>query len=96
MIYYPSEPENTTWDAQRDRVGNHIIDTLTEYAPNFRDSIIDWLLLTTKDIEEREFMTDGSIRHLELTVDQVNSGRMPYRSPIDGLYLVWRRNSPRW
>ncbi|MFQ5874457.1 MAG: phytoene desaturase family protein [Dehalococcoidia bacterium] len=71
-----------------------IIDTIAQYAPNFRDSIIDWTTQTPKDIETREGMTDGNIRHIDITTRQIFSRRMSYRSPIGRLYLCGAGTHP--
>ena len=41
MEYVPWELEGTTWSEARQQVGERVIDILTEYAPNFRDCLID-------------------------------------------------------
>ena len=64
-----------------------LIDILSDYIPNFRESIVDWALQTPKDIETRQFLTDGNIRHIDITSSQIMAGRMPYRSPIERMYL---------
>ena len=53
-----------------------MIDLLTEYAPNFRRALVDWMLLTPPDIEARVGLTDGNIRHLDLVPAQL-LGRRP-------------------
>ncbi|MEE9324483.1 MAG: FAD-dependent oxidoreductase, partial [Dehalococcoidia bacterium] len=83
-----------SWDNIGPKVGEQIIDTLTEYAPNFRESLIDWTVQTPKDIETREGMTDGNIRHIDITSQQIFSRRMPYRSPIERLYLCGSGTHP--
>ena len=92
VLYAPVRPSEGTWDSLNRQVGEHLIDTINEYAPNFRDSIIDWLLFTPKDIEERVYLTDGNIRHLDITSQQLLAQRptrelSSYRTPIEGLYL---------
>ncbi|MFQ5873953.1 MAG: phytoene desaturase family protein, partial [Dehalococcoidia bacterium] len=86
-LYYPAELKEGSWEEAGRNVGEQIIDTLTEYAPNFRNSIVDWTAQTPKDIEIREGMTDGNIRHIDVTPGQIFARRMPYRSPIERLYL---------
>ena len=93
-LYYPAELREGSWDEVGQRVGEQIIDTMTEYAPNFRDSLIDWTAQTPKDIETREGMTDGNIRHIDVTPEQMFTGRMAYRSPIKGLYLCGAGTHP--
>ncbi len=93
--YYPAHPAEGPWDAaMAKRVGEQIIDAITEYAPNFRDSLVDWTAQSPKDIEIREGMTDGNIRHIDINSRQIFSGRMPYRSPIERLYLCGAGTHP--
>ncbi|MFQ5933759.1 MAG: phytoene desaturase family protein [Dehalococcoidia bacterium] len=93
-LYYPAEPKEGSWDDLGKKVGEQIIDVLTEYAPNFRSSIIDWTAQTPKDIEIREGMTDGNIRHIDITLQQIFARRMPYRSPIENLYMCGAGTHP--
>lgn len=67
---------------------------LTEYAPNFRSSIIDWTAQTPQDIETREGMTDGNIWHMNINPQQIFARRMPYRAPIERLYLCGSGTHP--
>ena len=93
-LYYPADPKTGSWDDLGKQVGEQIIDVLTEYAPNFRKSIVDWTAQTPKDIEIREGMTDGNIRHIDITAGQIFAGRMPYRAPIDNMYLCGAGTHP--
>ena len=87
-LYYPAHPKDGPWDAARKQ---EIIDVhleiLSQYAPNFRSLVLDFTLETPMDIERRIGMTDGNIRHIDVTSQQFFSRRMPYRAPIGGLYL---------
>jgi phytoene dehydrogenase-like protein len=89
--YYPVHPDGTTWDAVREAEGNRLIDALTEYAPNFRKSLIDWVLYTPADLERRVGLTDGNIHHLSHRPGQVLGDRLAatggYRTPVHGLYI---------
>ena len=81
-----------TWQDARQAVGEHLIDTIAQYAPNFRDVILDWELFTPVELEERVGLTDGNIRHLDITSEQMFTGRPSrslagYRTPIEGLYM---------
>ncbi len=93
-LYYPAELTKGSWDDVGKKVGEQIIDILSEYAPNFRSSLVDWTAQTPKDIETREGMTDGNIRHIDITPQQIFSRRMPYRSPIKQLYLCGAGTHP--
>ncbi len=81
-----------TWDDQREAVANRLIDQITEYAPNFRDSIINYELRTPLDLERKVALTDGNIWHAHHDAHQLLGNRpLPelshYRAPIHGLYL---------
>ncbi|MBE4720411.1 NAD(P)/FAD-dependent oxidoreductase [Pseudarthrobacter sp. AB1] len=87
----PWSPQVGNWDELRSQVGEQLIALITEYAPNFADSLIDWVLYTPKDIETRIGMTDGNIHHVshvpgELLGDR-GLGAGGYRTKIEGLYV---------
>lgn len=94
ILYNPGELKEGSWDEARKGMGERAIDVLTQYAPNFRDAIIHWTVQTPKDIEIREGMTDGNVHHIDTTSEQIFSGRMPYRSPIERLYLCGAGTHP--
>ena len=98
-LYAPVHPAGGTWDDHREAVGEALIDTLAEYAPNLRGAILEWNLFTPLDIERRVGMTDGNIRHLDTIPGQYLSQRpLPewanYRTPIAGLYLCGAGTHP--
>ena len=86
-LYAPTNLKEGSWETEGPKVGMQLIDILSDYIPNFRESIVDWALQTPKDIETRQFLTDGNIRHIDITSSQIMAGRMPYRSPIERMYL---------
>ncbi len=92
VLYAPVRPKQGTWDDLREETGEHLIDVIEEYAPNFRKSVREWELFTPQDLEERVGLTDGNIRHLDITSAQILGNRpggpfSGYRTPIDSLYL---------
>ena len=91
-MYAPVQLREGTWQDARQAVGEHLIDTIAQYAPNFRDVMLDWELFTPVELEERVGLTDGNIRHLDITSQQMFAGRgsrgiSGYRTPIEGLYM---------
>jgi phytoene dehydrogenase-like protein len=97
--YAPIQPAGLTNDEHGRRAGERMIDILSEYAPNTRDVIDDWLAFTPKDIERRMGMTDGNIRHLDIIAGQMFrdrplSGYADYRTPVSGLYLCGAGTHP--
>jgi phytoene dehydrogenase-like protein len=98
--YAPVHLENNeSWGSAREREGKFLIDTMSEYAPNFGKAIIDWSLFTPKDIEERVYMTDGNIRHVDMIPTQSFSSRplagwSRYETPITDLFLCGAGTHP--
>jgi phytoene dehydrogenase-like protein len=92
-------PAEGSWETRRREVGEHLIDRLTAYAPNFRRALVDWLLFTPADLEARVGLTDGNIRHLDIVPAQMFGHRpLPgwaaYRTPLPGLYLCGAGTHP--
>ena len=99
VTYEPSHLDEGSWSDRRQAVGEHLIDELSKYAPNLREAIIDWTVLTPEDIKERIGLTDGNIRHVDVIPQQMLDRRpLPgwsdYRTPIQGLYLCGAGTHP--
>ena len=99
VLYAPVELRDGTWEEANRGVGEHLIDTIAEYAPNIRDCIIEWELFSPEDLERRVYLTNGNIRHLDMTSQQMLSQRpssqlSAYQTPIDGLYLCGAGTHP--
>ncbi len=94
IVYEPPELKEGTWDDEREGVGELVIDTITQYAPNFRESLIDWTVQTPQDFETRVGMTDGQIHHLDMIPSQMLSQRQSYRTPIKNFYMCGSGTHP--
>ena len=99
VTYEPPHLKDGSWADARQEAGEQLIDVFAHYVPNIRDAIVDWKLLTPEDMESRIGLTDGNIRHLDMTPQQVLNRRpLPgwsdYRTPIDGLYLCGSGTHP--
>ncbi len=98
--YAPYHLKDQQWDdATRDALADRAIATMTRFAPNFADAIIDRQLLTPVDIEARYGLPNGNIFQGEITPDQLFSLRPApelarYRTPIAGLYLCGSGSHP--
>ena len=97
--YAPYTLRDGDWDSTRDIFADRCIDALTEYAPNFRDSIIHRQVISPLDLERDYSLTGGSLFHGDLTVDQLFfmrpvAGWAQYRTPIGGLYLCGSGTHP--
>lgn len=88
----PQLPDGCSWDEARDEFADLVIDRMTRYAPNFKDSVIARQVLSPLDLERRFGLIDGDIFHGQLSLDQLFSlrpvmGHADYRMPLPGLYL---------
>ena len=78
-------------DARSDAVET-IIETVTEYLPEFRSAILGVQALSPADLERRFGLLGGDIFHGQMTRDQLYwarpaRGHAQYRSPVPGIYL---------
>ena len=87
-------PYNVTggWtDAKREAFGDAVVDTIAEYAPNFKSTILHRQVLTPSDIERITGLTEGNIFQGELSLHQLFFFRPAqawshYRSPVSGYW----------
>jgi phytoene dehydrogenase-like protein len=99
MQFAPYQLRNTDWNAQRDALGNTVVDTLAQYAPDLPSLVETGQIITPKDLEDTYGMTGGHIFHGELALDQIFTMRplldwARYRTPIRGLYLCGSGTHP--
>jgi phytoene dehydrogenase-like protein len=74
------------------RYAERCIDLMTEYAPNFRRSVIAYDVLTPADLEAMFGLTGGNIMQGAMSLSQLwfmrpVAGYADYRTPVRGLYL---------
>jgi len=99
VMYAPYHLRSGTWDDVREEVGDRVVDTLAEYAPNIKRAILHRQVITPLDLERTYHLTEGNIFHAEILPDQIFSFRpMPgwanYRTPVEGLYLCGAGTHP--
>jgi len=99
MQYAPYKLRNADWDSQRDELGDTVVKTLAEYAPDLPSLIEARDVITPKDLEQTYGLTGGHIFHGELALDQLFTMRplldwAQYRTPINGLYLCGSGTHP--
>ncbi|HXE80014.1 MAG TPA: NAD(P)/FAD-dependent oxidoreductase [Vicinamibacterales bacterium] len=90
--YAPYHLRGSTWDAERETLGDAVVDTIAEFAPNIRQIIRHRQVLTPLDLEREFGLTEGNIFHGELSPNQLFflrpvAGWSRYRTPIRNLYL---------
>ena len=84
---------------QRDALGDCVVKTLMQYAPDLGSLIVDRQTLTPLDLERGWGLTGGHIFHGELSLDQFFTMRPllgfgQYRTPINGLFLCGSGSHP--
>ncbi len=88
----PKLADGSSWDVHRERVADLMIETIEDYAPGFRASIIGRQIFSPLDLERTFGLPDGDIYHGAMIWDQLFSarplrGHADYRMPLAGLYL---------
>jgi phytoene dehydrogenase-like protein len=87
------------WEQQRKALGQTVVKTLGQYAPNLPELILTHQIITPHDLEEKYGLTGGQIFHGELALDQFFTMRplldwARYRTPIENLYLCGNGTHP--
>ncbi len=97
--YAPYTLRDADWDDMRDPFAYRVMELIDEYAPGFRDLVVERQVLTPLDLERRFGLTGGNIFHGEMSLDQMFvmrpvAGCARYRTPIRGLYLCGSGTHP--
>src|SRR5689334_11954885 len=87
------------WDDQREAFGNTVIDTISEYAPNLKNIILNKQVLTPLDLEREFGLSEGNIFQGELSLEQLFflrpvPGYARFRTPIKNLYMCGSATHP--
>jgi phytoene dehydrogenase-like protein len=90
--FNPELPDGKSWDHVKAEVVDLLIDTVNDYAPNFRESVLGHVSYSPLDLERDFSLTGGDIFHGCVQPDQMFSlrpvaGYADYRMPVKGLYL---------
>ena len=99
MQYAPYALKNGDWESQRKALGETVVKTIAEYAPNLPQLILRHQIITPKDLEETYGLTGGQIFHGELALDQFFTMRplldwARYKTPIERLFLCGSGTHP--
>jgi phytoene dehydrogenase-like protein len=98
MQYAPYKLKGN-WEDQRKALGQTVVQTLAQYAPNLPELILTHQIITPLDLEEVYGLTGGQIFHGDLALDQFFTMRplldwARYRTPIENLYLCGSGTHP--
>jgi phytoene dehydrogenase-like protein len=99
MQYAPFKLKGTDWETQRKALGQTVVQTLSQYAPNLAELILTHQIITPQDLEDTYGLTGGHIFQGELSLDQFFTMRplldwARYRTPIQNLYLCGSGTHP--
>lgn len=88
-----------SWDDERERVADMIIDRLARFIPNLERILVGRLILSPLDLERTFGLTGGDVYHGRLDPDQMFSLRphpaaARYATPVPGLYLCGAGTHP--
>jgi phytoene dehydrogenase-like protein len=92
FVQYAPYHVNGGWtEARREALGDAVIDTLSQFAPNLKSAILHRQVVTPADIERIVGLAEGNIFQGELTLQQMFFLRpvpawAKYRTPLAGLY----------
>lgn len=95
----PYRLRESNWYAEREALGDAVVQTIEEYAPGFINRILHRQVLTPLDLEETYGVTQGHLYHAEMALDQVFfmrpiPGWAAYQTPIDNLHLCGSGTHP--
>ena len=88
-----------TLEENKKRYAERCIDIMTGYAPNFRQSILNYQVLAPADLESMFGLTGGNIMQGAMSLSSLAfmrplPGYADYRTPIKGLYLCGAATHP--
>jgi phytoene dehydrogenase-like protein len=92
VVWVPVHLRHGTWAERKEEAAKNLFRLMDGYAPNFSHSVLDYVLFTPDDLQERMFLTDGNIHHIDDVASQLLWQRpLPeladYRTPVRNLYL---------
>lgn len=90
--YAPYNLRDGQWDEQRAALGQTVLDTVRQYAPDLDDHILHQQVLTPLDLEREFGLANGGLYHGQMSLDQLLfmrpvPGWANYRTPVPGLYF---------
>ena len=99
VLFVPYRLRGTTWDVERERLGDAVTRTIARYAPGFERSVEARQVITPLDLERDHGLTGGQIFHGELALDQLFLARpllgwARYHTPIRNLFLCGTGTHP--
>ena len=97
--YAPYRLKDGNWSVRRRELGDVVVRTLAEYAPNLPGALEGMQVITPEDLEMEYGFTGGHVFHGELALDQIFTMRpvldwARYKTPVRGLFLCGNGTHP--
>jgi phytoene dehydrogenase-like protein len=97
--YAPYHLRDANWDDRRDALGDAVIETIAEHAPNIKDIVLHKQVVTPLDLEREWGLSEGNIFQGELALNQLFfcrpvPGWAQYQTPIRNLYMCGSATHP--
>lgn len=91
--FMPYDLKEGNMEQAKEALADRAVDVITEYAPNFKKSIIHRKVFSSHDYEELFGVTKGHVSHGDTCLSQLFSfrpitGWSQYKTPIENLYLA--------
>jgi len=88
-----------TLEENKKRYAERCIDIMTEYASNFRQSVLNYQVLAPADLESTFGLTGGNIMQGAMSLSSLAfmrplPGYADYRTPVKGLYMCGAATHP--
>jgi phytoene dehydrogenase-like protein len=97
--FAPYKLKDGNWDARRAELGETVVKTLAQHAPNLPSVVEGMQVITPADLEKTYGFTGGHIFHGELALDQLFTMRpvldwARYKTPVRGLFMCGSGTHP--
>jgi phytoene dehydrogenase-like protein len=97
--FAPFALKEGTWKSRRKELGEVVVKTLAQYAPNLPGIVEATQVITPEDLETIYGFTGGHVFHGELALDQLFTMRpvldwARYQTPVRGLFLCGNGTHP--
>jgi phytoene dehydrogenase-like protein len=85
--FAPYSLKNGEWKVESGKIEKIAIDTLAEYFPNLKSSIVNQKSITPLDLEQTYGLTEGELMLDQFLFMRPMPGWSNHKTPIDNLYL---------
>lgn len=99
LQYAPYELKGTSWEDIKESYADRVLECMEAYMPGITKSVVERVVLSPVDLEQRLGLTGGDLYHGAMTLDQLfllrqGNGTASHRTPIPDLYLCGSGTHP--